>query len=66
MEVETVSITDYDYVQPMLGPFADGAVAAGAVSRDEADAWVEEQRRRAADGRLFAAMSHFITSASKR
>jgi ubiquinone/menaquinone biosynthesis C-methylase UbiE len=63
VEIDAVTITDYDYVEPLIGPLADTAVSAGVVTRAEADAWAEDQRRRGAEGRTFAAMSHVIASA---
>lgn len=38
----------------------------GLVPEDEADAWAEEQRALARDGRFFFAMTHFVLSAVKR
>ncbi|GAA3342964.1 methyltransferase domain-containing protein [Amorphoplanes nipponensis] len=46
----------------MLTGFAQGAHAAGAITRSEADAWIDEQRDRAATDRLLLALPIFIAT----
>lgn len=60
VEPDTVVQTD-----PMLGVAlpklaSDAAVASGIVTTEEAEAWLEDQRRRLESGRFFAAMTHFV------
>jgi SAM-dependent methyltransferase len=64
VEVETF-VLDYDYAAPVLETFVEPAVASGAVTRDDADAWIAEQRQRGRDGRFFGAMSHVIAHATR-
>ena len=65
VEAETVTGIDYDYAAPVLPALKSAAVAAGAVEEDVAVAWLEEQRRRGEEGRFFAAMTHFLASATR-
>ena len=65
VEAETVTLIDYEYIAPALPALRAGAVDAGGVGEEDADAWLEEQRRRAEEGRFFAAMTHFLASARK-
>ncbi|MEV0318075.1 methyltransferase domain-containing protein [Streptomyces sp. NPDC050658] len=48
----------------LLTRLAEPACASGAVSRDRADAWLAEQRRRAEADRLFIAVPFFVAAAS--
>lgn len=65
VEAETVTRIDYDYAAPVLPAIKAAAVAAGAVTDDVGDAWLEEQRRRGEEGRFFAAMTHFLASGTR-
>lgn len=49
---------------PLLTGLAEGAVSAGAVARQEADEWNDEQGARAEADRLFLALPIFVASAS--
>ncbi|MFG2116642.1 methyltransferase domain-containing protein [Streptomyces sp. NPDC048718] len=51
-------------VLPMIVGLAEGACAAGAVTRAEADGWLAEQRARARTDRLFLAVPLFVASAT--
>jgi hypothetical protein len=48
---------------PLVDLSAKAAVAAGVVSRQEADTWIAEQHRRGEQGRFFAAIPFFVVSA---
>ncbi|KQX50770.1 MULTISPECIES: methyltransferase domain-containing protein [unclassified Streptomyces] len=50
---------------PMLDGLAQGAYAAGAITRRQADDWMAEQRARADADRLFLAMPFFVASATR-
>ncbi|MFE0647032.1 methyltransferase domain-containing protein [Streptomyces sp. NPDC059534] len=50
---------------PMIRGLADGACAAGAITRAEADAWLAEQCARAEADRLFLAVPFFVASATR-
>ena len=65
VEAETVTRIDYDYAAPVLPALKAAAVDAGAVEEHVALAWLEEQRRRGVEGRFFAAMTHFLASATR-
>lgn len=65
VEAETVTRIDYDYAAPFLPALKAAAVDSGAVAEDVAAAWLEEQRRRGMEGRFFAAMTHFLASATR-
>jgi len=65
VEGETVTRIDYDYAAPVLPALKAAAVSAGAVEEEVATAWLEEQRRRGEEGRFFAAMTHFLASATR-
>lgn len=49
---------------PLLTRLAEPACTSGAVGRDQADAWLAEQRRRAEADRLLIALPFFVASAS--
>jgi len=51
--------------QPLLAGHAAAAVRTGAVSGEEADAWVGEQAERAAAGRLMVAIPMFMAAATR-
>lgn len=65
VEAETVTRIDYEYIAPVLPALRAAAVDAGGIDEEVADAWLEEQRRRADEGRFFAAMTHFLASGSR-
>ncbi|MEF9886580.1 methyltransferase domain-containing protein [Streptomyces sp. P9-A4] len=52
-------------VLPMIDGLAQGAFAAGAVTRAQADDWVAEQRARAEADRLFLAVPFLVASATR-
>ncbi|WP_236648113.1 methyltransferase domain-containing protein [Micromonospora sicca] len=64
VEVRTGVFTDATML-PMLAGFADAGRTTGAVTGDQADAWVTDQRRRAANDRLFLALPLFVASARR-
>ncbi|MFJ9779056.1 methyltransferase domain-containing protein [Amycolatopsis sp. NPDC101161] len=61
VEVKTAVFTDR-LVPAVLSGFAAAACAAGAVEREQADAWLAEQSHRAEADRLFLAMPLFIAA----
>ncbi len=65
VEAETVTEIDYDYAAPFLPALKAAAVGAGSLAEDVADGWLAEQRRRGEEGRFFAAMTHFLASATR-
>lgn len=65
VEAETVTDFDWEYAAPVLPALKAAAVAAGSVGEADADAWLAEQRRRAEEGRFFAAMTHFLASGTR-
>lgn len=50
---------------PMLTGIAEGARAAGAITREQETAWANDQRTRAHGGRMFLALPLFVASASR-
>lgn len=64
VEVHTGVFTDA-MMMPMLTGIADTAHAAGAVSREQAEAWIGEQTERARIGRLFLAVPLFLAAAGR-
>ncbi len=64
VSARTVLHTD-ERALPLLVGLAAAAHSAGAVPRDQADAWVAEQTRRARDGRLFLAVPLFVAAATR-
>jgi ubiquinone/menaquinone biosynthesis C-methylase UbiE len=65
VEVHTAVLTDPATLPILLG-LGTAALSAGAISRDEADAWADDQRARARDGRLFLAIPLFVAAAGRR
>jgi SAM-dependent methyltransferase len=61
-EVHTAVLTDPALALFATTRLATGAVRAGAVSEEQADAWLDDQRRRADRDRLFVAMPQFLAS----
>jgi len=51
---------------PMLSGYAHAAHATGAITQDQADAWLAEQRARAAADRLLLALPIFVAAATAR
>lgn len=64
VEAHTLIATDGSMVG-LLSSLAEHAHAAGAVTDAEADAWIGEQRTRAANGRSFAAVPIFVAAAGR-
>ncbi|MGP3948607.1 hypothetical protein [Streptomyces sp. 7N604] len=64
VEMHTGVFTDAMWL-PMLSGLAEAACSAGAINREEADAWVAEQQQRSRAGRLFLAVPIFAASAVK-
>lgn len=64
MEVRSGVFTDATML-PMLSGIAEGACSAGAISREQADAWITEQTRRGQAGRLFLAIPLFVAAAHR-
>jgi SAM-dependent methyltransferase len=61
-EVHTAVLTDPELALFTVARLARGAVQAGAVSESQADAWLDDQRRRADRDRLFVAMPQFVAA----
>ncbi|MDT0318002.1 methyltransferase domain-containing protein [Streptomyces millisiae] len=61
VEAHTSVFTDPGSL-PLLARLAEPACASGAVSRDQADEWLAEQRRRAEAGRLLVAIPFFVAA----
>jgi ubiquinone/menaquinone biosynthesis C-methylase UbiE len=64
LEVHTAIFTDAT-TQPLLAGHAAAAHRTGAISGAEAEAWVGEQTRRAAAGRLMVAVPMFLAAATR-
>ncbi len=64
VEVHTAVLTD-PVALPLLLGLGAAAGAAGAITADEAEAWAEEQRTRARDGRMFLAVPLFLAAARR-
>lgn len=58
----STSFQEYGFFIELWTQIAD---ATGIVPANEAQAWLEEQRNRAANGRFFMAMTHFIAVAQR-
>jgi len=53
------------HTEPVLGAVmpklvSDAALAAGAVTAEQATVWLDDQQERLANGRYFASMTHFV------
>ena len=57
---DTQLYTDFGVWEPLLGQVLQAAVADGAVTDDEAEAWLADQRRRADADRFLLSMTHFV------
>lgn len=64
VEVHTAVLTDAAML-PIVAGLAHSDAASGAVSADQAEVWLEEQQRRANDGRMFLAVPMFLASATR-
>ncbi|MFG3702211.1 methyltransferase domain-containing protein [Micromonospora sp. NPDC047620] len=64
VEVRTAIFTDAT-MQPLLAGHADAARQTGAISVEQAEAWVSEQTQRAASGRLMVAVPMFLAAATR-
>ncbi|MEH0935442.1 methyltransferase domain-containing protein [Micromonospora psammae] len=64
VEVHTAIFTDAT-MQPLLAGHAAAARQTGAISVEEGEAWVREQTRRAASGRLMFAVPMFLAAATR-
>ncbi|MEU5868370.1 MULTISPECIES: methyltransferase domain-containing protein [unclassified Nonomuraea] len=64
VEVRTTVCTDATMV-PALADLAGKARAAGAVTDEQAETWLAEQRERGRTGRLFLALPMFVTAATR-
>ncbi|MQA27923.1 MAG: SAM-dependent methyltransferase, partial [Micromonosporaceae bacterium] len=64
VEVDTAIFTDAT-MQPLLAGHADAARQTGAISGERAEAWVSEQARRAASGRLMVVVPMFLAAATR-
>jgi hypothetical protein len=49
---------------PLLIGLAEGACSSGGLTREQADAWISEQRARASADRLFLALPMFVAAAT--
>ncbi|MDX3383882.1 methyltransferase domain-containing protein [Streptomyces niveiscabiei] len=63
VEVHTSVFTD-PAMLPLAAMLAEWACVSGAVGRDQADAWLAEQRRRAEADRFLIALPFFVAAAS--
>ncbi|NUW44513.1 methyltransferase domain-containing protein [Nonomuraea rhodomycinica] len=64
VEVHTAVLTDATLL-PMVTNQARGALAAGAITQDEHDAWLADQHDRARRGRLLLAIPMFLAAATR-
>ncbi|SCL35297.1 Methyltransferase domain-containing protein [Micromonospora rhizosphaerae] len=64
VEVHTAIFTDAT-MQPLLTGHAAAAHQTGAISGEQAEAWVSEQTQRAAAGRLMVAIPMFLAAATR-
>jgi ubiquinone/menaquinone biosynthesis C-methylase UbiE len=64
VEVHTAIFTEATAV-PLIAGHAEAARRTGAVSDEQAAAWVDEQTRRAAAGRLMVAIPMFLAAATR-
>jgi ubiquinone/menaquinone biosynthesis C-methylase UbiE len=64
VEVHTAVFTDTTML-PILTGHATAAREVGAISDEQAENWVDEQGRRARDGRLLVAIPMFLASATR-
>lgn len=65
VEVTTLVHNEFTEARTVLSMAAASAVKAAAVTQEEADDWLAEQRRRAEQGRFLFALPHFIVSARR-
>lgn len=65
VELQSIVYTDHAAVAPALGSFAGTAVAAGALTRAQADEWLAGLADRARRGRFFFALPFFLARATR-
>ncbi|GAA4991656.1 hypothetical protein GCM10023205_74840 [Yinghuangia aomiensis] len=65
VEAHTGVFTDAAML-PLVEGRAEPARASGAISREQADGWLAEQRRRAETGRFLVAVPFFVAAATAR
>lgn len=65
IEIKPLTFTRFADAAPGLMGAAEAAVAANAVTREQAAAWLAEQRQHDEGGRFFMAMAIFLASARK-
>ena len=65
IDIKTLTFTSFADAAPGLNGSAEAAIAANAMTREQANAWLGEQRRRDEQGRFFMAMTLFLASARK-
>ncbi|MCW6007880.1 methyltransferase domain-containing protein [Micromonospora sp. CPCC 205371] len=63
-EVHTTIFTQAA-MQPLLAGHADAARQTGAITAEQAEAWVTDQARRAASGRMMMAIPMFLATATR-
>jgi ubiquinone/menaquinone biosynthesis C-methylase UbiE len=63
IELRAITHTDYAAVAPMLQGIVAAGLAAGAVQREQADAWLADQRARGERGRCFVVTPMFLAAA---
>lgn len=64
VEVHTAVLTDPTMLPILLG-LSQAAHATGAITREQAEAWADEQRERARTGRMFLAIPLFFAAARR-
>lgn len=62
VELLPITYTDYSPVAVMLASIAQAGFAAGAVSQEQADAWLADQRDRGDRGRCYVLVPMFLAS----
>jgi SAM-dependent methyltransferase len=63
VEAETVTMTDYEQLAPLLPSLVEPSVGEEALGPALAEAWLDDQRQRGEDGTFFAAVTYFLASA---
>jgi ubiquinone/menaquinone biosynthesis C-methylase UbiE len=64
LEIHTLIFAD-TAMQPLFAGHADAARRAGAISAEEAEAWLGEQAQRAESGRMMVAVPMFLAAATR-
>jgi SAM-dependent methyltransferase len=65
VEAEVIATPDFERYGFLVEATADAALSAGAISREERDAWLSDQQDRAAADRWFMAFPLFTASATR-